>query len=78
MMLKLWILIHSVLINNNMIIGDYTAGNIKVFSQEGDLLNTLGDTQNENKTIKLTGITITDNNKIFCISCYTEFELQIF
>ena len=47
---------------HNMIIGDYTAGTFKVFSQ-GDLLHTLGDTQDENKTIKPTGITITCNNK---------------
>ena len=57
---------------------DYTAGNIKVFSQEGALLHTLGDTQGRDKTIRPTEVTLTDTNKIICTSQMTNFGLHIF
>ena len=62
----------------NILMADYNGGNIKVFSQEGALLHTLGDTQDRDKTIKPSGITLTDNNKIICVSLLTNFLLHIF
>ena len=62
----------------NVLMSDFGAGNIKVFSQEGALLHTLGDTQARDKTIKPLGITLTDTNKIICISSFTHFRLHIF
>ena len=62
----------------NILMTDYRACNIKVFSQEGALLHTLGDTQDEDKIIEPTGITLTDNNKIICTSSNTNFGLHIF
>ena len=62
----------------NILMADNVAGNIKVFSQEGDLLHTLGDTQDVHKTIKPHGITLTDTNKIICTSLCTNFGLHIF
>ena len=63
----------------NILMSDYKAGNIKVFSQEGALLHTLGDTQDEDKTIRPEGITLTDTNKIICTSDIRfRFQLHIF
>ena len=60
----------------NILMSDYEAGNIKVFSQEGALLHKLGDTQD--RVIKPQGITLTDTNKIICTSYMTIFQLHIF
>ena len=62
----------------NILMADNGAHNIKVFSQEGALLHTLGDPQAGDKTISPTGIALTDNNKIICISFNTDFLLHIF
>ena len=62
----------------NILMSDNGAGNIKVFSQEGALLHSLGDTQGRDKTIKPLGITLTDSNNIICTSDYTKFKLHIF
>ena len=62
----------------NILMADCVAGNIKVFSQEGALLHTLGDTQDRDKTIRPLGITLTDTNKIICTSLATNFGLHIF
>ena len=62
----------------NILMADYGAHNIKVFSQEGALLHTLGDTLEGDKTIKPTGIALTDNNKVICTSIGTNFKLHIF
>ena len=62
----------------NILMSDNEAGNIKVFSQEGALLHTLGDTQARDKTIKPLGITLTDTNQIICTSYETNFLLHIF
>ena len=61
----------------NILMADYEADNITVFSQEGALLHTLGDTQDRDKTIKPEGIALTDN-KIICTSFGTNFLLHIF
>ena len=62
----------------NILMADCVARNIKVFSQEGALLHTLGATQGRNKTIKPDGITLTDTNKIICTSEMTHFRLHLF
>ena len=51
----------------NIFISDSADKSIKVFSQEGALLHTLGYTQEENKRISPQGITVTDNNKIIFV-----------
>ena len=61
----------------NILMSDYPGRNIKVFSQEGALLHTLGDTQGRDKTIESVGITLTDTNKIICTS-QTNFGMRIF
>ena len=61
----------------NIFMSDNGAGNIKVFSQEGALLHSLGDTQDRDKTIKPHGITLTDSNNIVCTSD-SNFKLHIF
>ena len=62
----------------NILMSDNRAGNIKVFSQEGALLHSLGDTQDRDKSIKPFGITLTDSNNIICTSHETKFGLHIF
>ena len=64
--------------NQNILMSDKQAGNIKVFSQEGALLHTLGDTQDEDNTMAPQSIALTDTNKIICTSVYTKFGLHIF
>ena len=61
----------------NILMSDNGAGNIKVFSKEGALLHSLGDTQGRDKTIKPHGIALTNSNNIICISD-TKFRLHIF
>ena len=51
---------------------------IKVFSQEGALLHTLGHTQEEEIKIKPMGIVVTNDNKIICASDNIMFGLHIF
>ena len=62
----------------NILINDYTGDSIKVFSQEGALLHTLGYTQEGEKRINPMGIVVTNNNKIICTSFLTTFGLHIF
>ena len=62
----------------NILMADHGAHNIKVFSQEGALLHTLGNTQDGDNTITPCGIALTDNNKIICTSFGTNFLLHIF
>ena len=62
----------------NILISDYSDNSIKVFSQEGALLHTLGHTQEEEKKIKPRGIVVTNDNKVICASSLTKFCLHIF
>ena len=62
----------------NILISDYRDNFIKVFSQEGALLHTLGHTQEEEKEITPMGIVVTNDNKIICSSYNTMFGLYIF
>ena len=64
---------------NNILISDSSDACIKVFSQEGILLNAVGNTKEDEETrIKPKGIIITPNNKIICASYLTPFMLHIF
>ena len=63
---------------SNILISDYTAKCIKVFSPAGILLHTLGGSQDKDKEIQPQGIIVTPNNKIVCSSIYTKFMLHIF
>ena len=62
----------------NILMSDKEVGDIKVFSQEGALLHTLGHTWDKDKTIVPYGITLTNTNKIICTSYETNFRLHIF
>ena len=61
----------------NILISDYEDNSIKVFSQEGALLHTLGCTQEKEKKIEPNGIVVT-NDKIISASSNTMFGLHIF
>ena len=61
----------------NILMSENRAGIIKVFSQEGALLHSVGGTQDRDKTIKPHGITLTNSNNIVCTSD-TNFGLHIF
>ena len=60
----------------NILISDWADNSIKVFSQEGALLHTLGYTQEEEKRITPTGIVVTNDSKIICSSYDTKFYLN--
>ena len=62
----------------NILISDWADNSIKVFSQEGALLHTLGHTQEEKKRITPKGVVVTNDNKIICSSYGTMFYLHIF
>ena len=62
----------------NILISDWRNNSIKVFSQEGALLHTLGHTQEREKRIEPTGIVVTNDNKVICSSSSTMFCLHIF
>ena len=62
----------------NILISDYSDNSIKVFSQEGALLHTLGHTQEEEKKIRPYGIVMTNDNKIICTSDDTMLKLHFF
>ena len=62
----------------NILISAFEDNSIKVFSQKGALLHTLGHTQEEEKKIRPRGIVVTNDNKIICSSFDTKFGLHIF
>ena len=64
--------------HRNILISDFGDNCIKVFSQEGALLHTLGDTQDTEKIIRPRGIALTHDNRVICASHRTKFGLYIF
>ena len=62
----------------NILISDFGDNCIKVFSREGALRHTLGDTQDREKRIQPQGIVVTNSNKVICASAFTDFGLHIF
>ncbi|KAI6649096.1 hypothetical protein LOD99_6817 [Oopsacas minuta] len=63
---------------NNIVISDYYAHKIKVFSPEGDLLHTIGQFGHEAGRLYSPAGIIIHNNKLICISSNKNFGLQIF
>ena len=64
--------------HNNIVISDFSADNIKVFSPEGDLLHTIGQQgQQAGMFIYPEGIAI-NNNKLICMFDNSNLCLQIF
>ena len=61
----------------NILISDFEDKSIKVFSQEGALLHTLGHTQGEEKRITPRGIVVTNDNKIICSSFDDKFSYKV-
>ena len=62
----------------NILMADCKAQNIKVFSQEGALLHTLGNRQDKDNIIAPSKIALTVFDKIICTSFDTNFGLHIF
>ena len=62
----------------NILISDFLDNSIKVFSQEGALLHTLGYTQEKEKKFKPMGIIVTNNNQVISTSYLTMFCLHFF
>ena len=62
----------------NILISDFGDNRIKVFSQEGALLHTLGDTQDTEKIMQPRGIAVTHDNRVICASSGNKFGLYIF
>ena len=64
---------------NNIIISDCSANNIKVFSYDGNLLQTIGEEGHKPGMFFLPyGVAILDNAKLFCISQNKQCALQIY
>lgn len=64
--------------HNNIIISDAMAGNIKVFSQEGKLLHTIGELEHKTRMLlPIMGI-IAHNNMLICVTQNKRFGLIIF
>ena len=64
---------------NKIVISDWSAHNIKVFSPTGDLLHTIGQEGHEaGMFIYPSGIAINNNSKLICLSRNPNFGLQIF
>ena len=62
----------------HILISDLGDNRIKVFSQEGALRHTLGDTQDTAKIMQPRGIAVTHDNRVICASILTHFGLHIF
>ena len=65
--------------DDNIVISDFAAHSIKVFSSEGILLHTIGEKGREvGKFESPHGIALTQNSKLVCVSGNNNFCLQIF
>ena len=64
---------------NNFVISDFDIHSIRVFSAEGDLLYTIGGEGHQQEVFNLpTGVAITPNKKLVCVSENMEYGLRIF
>ena len=64
---------------NNFVISNFVTHTIRVFSPEGNLLHTLGrERHQQGMFYQPTGIAITPNGKLVCVSNYRKFDVQIF
>ena len=64
---------------NNFVINDFTSHSIRVFSPEGNLLHTIGRVGHQpGMFYKPTGVAITPNGRLVCVSENKNYGLQIF
>ena len=64
---------------NNFIISDYDSHSIRVFSPEGNLLHTIGREGDQQRMFQCpSGVVITPNGKLVCVSQNANYGLQIF
>ena len=63
---------------NNLVTGDYGSHSIRVFSPEGNLLHTIGrKAHQQGMFYQLTGVAITPNGRLICVSLNKNCGLQI-
>ena len=64
---------------NNFVISDFKFHSIRVFSPEGNLLHTIGrEGHQPGMFYRPTGVAITPNGKLVCVSDNENYGLQIF
>ena len=64
---------------NNFVLGDLDSGSIRVFSPEGNLLHTIGrEGHQPGMFYEPTGVVITPNGRLVCVSRNENYGLQIF
>ena len=64
---------------NNIFISDYNTNSIRVFSPEGNLLNTIGrEGHQEGMFYQPHGVAIIQNGRLVCVSRNKKYGLQIF
>ena len=64
---------------NNFVISDYYSHSIRVFSPEGNLLHTIGrEGHQQGMFYHPTGVAVTPNGTLFCVSSNMNYGLQIF
>ena len=64
---------------NNFVISDFKSHSIRVFSPEGNLLHTIGTKEHQQGMFyRPTGVAITPNGKLVCVSDNENYGLQIF
>ena len=64
---------------NNFVLSDYESHSIRVFSPEGNLLHTIGrEGHQRGMFYRPTGVAITPNGRIVCVSQNENYGLQIF
>ena len=64
---------------NNFVLNDYESDSIRVFSQEGNLLHTIGREGHQQGMFYGTqGVALTPNGRLVCVSFNVNYGLQIF
>ena len=64
---------------NNFVLSDYGSHSIRVFSPEGNLLHTIGrEGHQQGMFYNPTGVAVTPNGRLVCVSMNENYGLQIF
>ena len=64
---------------NNFVLSDEDSHSIRVFSPEGNLLHTIGrEGHKQGGFYELTGVAVTPNGRLVCVSLNNNYDLQIF
>ena len=64
---------------NNFVLSDYESHSIRVFSPEGNLLHTIGREGHQQGMLYYpTGVAVTPNGRLVCVSESKNYGLQIF